>query len=565
MPSLLTGNLSAVTINGESIPVGEARLMDDGLTVENNFASIWPDAPLSHYTFDVPMKGGGHIAFTLRAPGDDDIIYNAMVSVHGGVLQAAMEILRCSFPAEFIAQHGIDDYGRISNSRRVPFNAISELLNLNLAQAKELFSVPYKNISKLIVKNLPEFQNHDGPFQVSIEESDLIRLISLMTDSFGGYDTLSDLEERDWDEFTTKCFAIQMEMKRASKEILASVSRQEGKEQPKDTDHWIDLYAPIRNPGREEYNGMLFETFGEDLKRVEEVSRTEPGKVWTLIEGDDGAQYISSGFHRVNRMGYFLCEKSYSGEQCEFLEDGVEEDDDFIPTYLKGTVFTTKDGRRHLTESARCSTSDEVIFSGRFDSIPGASKHLFLIETCEVEPGDDPVDDAWVEAAYVELTDAQAKSFIQSNLYGCDFQNSPLEKLMTMRVNAEVCPDTDDFDYVEYNAIDDILKLSWGQFQQLVTDGRETSIIGEDQLPSNFKGERTVRYDRLMLADLVDAFNGKEAFVGRDPEYRLGNVTKDMFEQFVSNGSRVRACHVLMDDYNERVALSQNQSPRMRA
>lgn len=52
-----------------------------------------------------------------------------------------------------------------------------------------------------------------------------------------------------------------------------------------------------------EASGCLFETHGEEL---EFVTRQDPRKVWTLVDGDDGELYVVSGLHLVNRMGYFV-------------------------------------------------------------------------------------------------------------------------------------------------------------------------------------------------------------------------------------------------------------------
>ncbi len=49
--------------------------------------------------------------------------------------------------------------------------------------------------------------------------------------------------------------------------------------------------------------GCLFETYGFEL---DFVSRQEPRAVWTLIDGDSGEQYLVSGLHLVNRVGYLV-------------------------------------------------------------------------------------------------------------------------------------------------------------------------------------------------------------------------------------------------------------------
>lgn len=49
--------------------------------------------------------------------------------------------------------------------------------------------------------------------------------------------------------------------------------------------------------------GCLFETYGEEFAFVR---RSDPRKVWTLVDGDDGDMYVISGLHFVNRVGYLL-------------------------------------------------------------------------------------------------------------------------------------------------------------------------------------------------------------------------------------------------------------------
>jgi hypothetical protein len=49
--------------------------------------------------------------------------------------------------------------------------------------------------------------------------------------------------------------------------------------------------------------GCLFETYGEEL---EFVRQQDPCTVWTFVDGDDGDQYVLSGFHFVNRIGYLV-------------------------------------------------------------------------------------------------------------------------------------------------------------------------------------------------------------------------------------------------------------------
>lgn len=88
-------------------------------------------------------------------------------------------------------------------------------------------------------------------------------------------------------------------------------------------DDWFDTYRPIANPTGDsgfEVDGVsyMFETYGDDLKKVEAACQSTPKRVWTLVDGDDGELYVSSGFHYVNRLGYFLTEVDYDGEPVAF-------------------------------------------------------------------------------------------------------------------------------------------------------------------------------------------------------------------------------------------------------
>ena len=49
--------------------------------------------------------------------------------------------------------------------------------------------------------------------------------------------------------------------------------------------------------------GCLFETYGEELTFVRQQ---DPRTIWTLVDGDDGDQYLINGFHFVNRIGYLV-------------------------------------------------------------------------------------------------------------------------------------------------------------------------------------------------------------------------------------------------------------------
>ena len=69
-------------------------------------------------------------------------------------------------------------------------------------------------------------------------------------------------------------------------------------------DDFFEQYQPIENhiAPNAPYDGCMFETYGEEWAYVQ---ASKPEYVWTLVE-NDGVLAITSGFHFVNRLGYFI-------------------------------------------------------------------------------------------------------------------------------------------------------------------------------------------------------------------------------------------------------------------
>tara|TARA_R110000868_G_scaffold238283_1_gene492811 strand:- start:60 stop:548 length:489 start_codon:yes stop_codon:yes gene_type:complete len=76
---------------------------------------------------------------------------------------------------------------------------------------------------------------------------------------------------------------------------------------------WCETFRPTTNPlvPTAPCDGLLFETFGPEIQIVR---MTDLARVWTLIEADDDSLYILSGHHTVNRLGYFITEAPWHGE-----------------------------------------------------------------------------------------------------------------------------------------------------------------------------------------------------------------------------------------------------------
>lgn len=72
----------------------------------------------------------------------------------------------------------------------------------------------------------------------------------------------------------------------------------------------IDDYKPIIR----ENEGMVFETYGEDL---DFVKTQDQKRIWTVVDGDGENPVITAGFHYVNRIHYVITIKPWEDE---FLE-----------------------------------------------------------------------------------------------------------------------------------------------------------------------------------------------------------------------------------------------------
>jgi len=74
-----------------------------------------------------------------------------------------------------------------------------------------------------------------------------------------------------------------------------------------DMDEWCNTYKPIQNhiDTNASFDGAMFETYGNE---VEFVKAQEQNRIWTYGDGDDGESHIWSGWHFINRIGYFITE-----------------------------------------------------------------------------------------------------------------------------------------------------------------------------------------------------------------------------------------------------------------
>ncbi|WP_347990065.1 hypothetical protein [Methylomonas sp. AM2-LC] len=75
--------------------------------------------------------------------------------------------------------------------------------------------------------------------------------------------------------------------------------------------------------------GTLFNTYGAEHEHVKAIAANHNSKVWTLIEVD-GKSFIESGYHYVNRLGYFITEIGFSEKGISQLTVEVNSEEEFM-------------------------------------------------------------------------------------------------------------------------------------------------------------------------------------------------------------------------------------------
>lgn len=86
---------------------------------------------------------------------------------------------------------------------------------------------------------------------------------------------------------------------------------------------------------REEFNGWLYETYGEDEEYVKEFAKKNPNRVWTIL--DVGYITIGNGWHYVNRFGYIITKKAFDpNQEIEVVDPEDKEESEGEEELVKG-------------------------------------------------------------------------------------------------------------------------------------------------------------------------------------------------------------------------------------
>jgi WD40 repeat protein len=94
-----------------------------------------------------------------------------------------------------------------------------------------------------------------------------------------------------------------------------------------------EQFKPIKNHFSNDPDEIMFETYGEEVDFV--LTKDGEHKVWTYADGDY-CSYVSSGYHYVNRIGYYITEVAFdpdteyeiivsTEEECECYDEDRED------------------------------------------------------------------------------------------------------------------------------------------------------------------------------------------------------------------------------------------------
>ena len=95
-------------------------------------------------------------------------------------------------------------------------------------------------------------------------------------------------------------------------------------------EQFIERFKPIKNhlDSNASCDGLMFETFDEEYAFVVAKHAENPNLVWTYLDCDGGTAIVS-GWHYVNRIGYFITElPATQGEEFQIFEPDEESDDE---------------------------------------------------------------------------------------------------------------------------------------------------------------------------------------------------------------------------------------------
>lgn len=224
----------------------------------------------------------------------------------------AVTVLGARVLATFRPQAWIRAYA-VDQDGREEFNALPVLIDMELSAVQELFGE--RSDFDCLADNLQARMSHPGPFEVDIEESDLVAMVCLLSSNHGALaddGRMRDVPMSWWDD---ACLAAHSIHKLRDSEI-------QSKKSPVSWEGFVDQFQPMPLPVARDPGNLLRSSSDSQLRQI---SDAEPARVWTVLDVG-GAEKIINGFHDVQGAVYILCKVPYCGRDCEIASDSSPAD-----------------------------------------------------------------------------------------------------------------------------------------------------------------------------------------------------------------------------------------------
>jgi len=140
--------------------------------------------------------------YILELPSPNDLI---SIVIPGGVDPLAATVnqaLQCHIEAEFQPEQWVNNHAVPLLNDYVTFNALPALSKMALSEVKAMFE--QGTDFDALAEGLPAREDHDGPFEVSIEEQHVVAMVCLLsgtTSRLSENDNMADISQWMWDDF----------------------------------------------------------------------------------------------------------------------------------------------------------------------------------------------------------------------------------------------------------------------------------------------------------------------------------------------------------------------------
>jgi hypothetical protein len=118
-------------------------------------------------------------------------------------VELAKQALACRVEATFQPETWVGDNAMELDGGRISFDALPALLRTDLSKLRNAFAEGVD--FDWLADDLPARENHDGPFEVRLDEEDLCRLVHILTGQIEAFSDrgarIADIPDSLWDDF----------------------------------------------------------------------------------------------------------------------------------------------------------------------------------------------------------------------------------------------------------------------------------------------------------------------------------------------------------------------------